>query len=86
MNMRNQKWERDFSPLDESGSSFVDSFYSKAYVRHLFAAQEILALQIGTLHNLAFYLDLVREARKQILEGNFTPWKNQMVKQLAQRL
>ncbi|MEY3398633.1 MAG: hypothetical protein RL220_1227 [Bacteroidota bacterium] len=86
MNMRNQKWERDFSPLDESGSSFVDSLYSKAYVRHLFAAQEILALQIGTLHNLAFYLDLVREARKQIQEGNFTPWKNQMVKQLAQRL
>ena len=86
MNMRNKKWERDFSPLDPDGDSFVDSFYTKAYVRHLFASEEILAMQIGTLHNLNFYLRLVSKAREKILEGTFASWKNEMVKKLMQRL
>ncbi|MBL7941727.1 MAG: tRNA guanosine(34) transglycosylase Tgt [Flavobacteriales bacterium] len=86
MNMRNKKWESDFSPLDESGSNPVDHFYSKAYVRHLFAANEILALQIASVHNLSFYLDLVKEARKHILAGSFSKWKDQTVKQVSQRL
>jgi queuine tRNA-ribosyltransferase len=86
LNMRNKKWERDFSPLDPDGDSFVDSFYTKAYVRHLFASEEILAMQIGTLHNLNFYLRLVRKAREKILEGNFASWKNEMVVKLMQRL
>lgn len=86
MNMRNKKWENDFSPLDPDGESYVDTFYSKAYVRHLFVAEEILALQIGTLHNLNFYLRLVRKAREKIMEGTFTGWKNEMVKKLSTRL
>jgi queuine tRNA-ribosyltransferase len=86
LNMRNKKWERDFSPLDPDGESFVDSFYSKAYVRHLFAAEEILAMQIGTLHNLNFYLRLVRKAREKIVDGTFASWKNEMVVKLMQRL
>lgn len=86
MNMRNKKWENDFSPLDESGDSYVDSYYSKAYVRHLFVANELLAMEIASVHNLNFYLRLVREARKKIMEGTFNEWKNTMVKQLSQRL
>jgi queuine tRNA-ribosyltransferase len=86
LNMRNKKWDRDFSPLDESGESYVDSFYSKAYVRHLFIADEILALQIATAHNLNFYLRLVKMAREKILEGSFRDWKEKMVPQLMQRL
>lgn len=86
MNMRNLKWKDDFSPLDEDGESFVDSLYSKAYVRHLMVSKEILGAQIATLHNLAFYLWLVKEARKQILAGTFTAWKNNMVVKLAERL
>jgi queuine tRNA-ribosyltransferase len=86
LNMRNKKWENDFSPLDPNGTSYVDTFYSKAYVRHLFIAQEILALQIASLHNLAFYLELVREARKQILSGTFAVWKNKMIPQISQRI
>lgn len=86
MNMRNKKWENDFSPLDESGDSYVDSYYSKAYVRHLFVANELLAMEIASVHNLNFYLRLVREARKKIMEGTFNDWKNTMVKQLSQRL
>lgn len=86
MNMRNKKWERDFSALDPDGESFVDSFYSKAYVRHLFASEEILAMQIGTLHNLNFYLRLVEKAREKILEGTFATWKNEMVVKLMQRM
>lgn len=86
MNMKNAKWKEDFSPLDESGSSFVDTEYSKAYVRHLFVADEFLGKQIASIHNLAFYLDLVQTARKHILEGNFTQWKNQILPQLKQRL
>lgn len=86
MNMRNKKWENDFSPLDPDGDSFVDHFYTKAYVRHLFAAEELLALQIATVHNLNFYLRLVRTAREKILDGTFAVWKNSMVTQLSSRL
>lgn len=86
MNMKNAKWKDDYSPLDEFGSSFVDRDYSKAYVRHLFVSGEYLAKQIASIHNLTFYLDLVTEARKQIIEGNFNSWKNSMVPKLKQRL
>lgn len=86
MNMRNKKWENDFSPLDPDGESYVDSFYTKAYVRHLFAAEELLALQIATAHNLNFYLRLVRKAREKIIEGTFAEWKNETVKKITQRL
>jgi queuine tRNA-ribosyltransferase len=86
MNMRNRKWENDFTPLDPDGESYVDHFYSKAYVRHLFVAEEILAMQIGTLHNLNFYLRLVRKAREKIVEGTFNSWKKEMVQKLAVRL
>lgn len=86
MNMKNSKWKDDFSVLDENGKSFVDSEYSKAYVRHLFAADEYLGRQIASVHNLAFYLDLVQTARKHILDGDFTAWKNSMIPKLKQRL
>ncbi|AJA67534.1 tRNA guanosine(34) transglycosylase Tgt [Myroides odoratimimus] len=86
MNMKNKKWEDDFSPIDENGYTWVDTAYSKAYLRHLFAANESLGKQIATIHNLGFYLWLVREARRQILAGTFTEWKNKMVKQMDNRL
>ena len=86
MNMRNKKWEDDFSPIDPNGTAAVDTFYSRAYLHHLFKAQELLALRIGSLHNLAFYLWLVREARKHIIAGDFSTWKTMMVKKLSQRL
>lgn len=86
MNMRNKKWADDFSPLQEDGPSYVDRVYSKAYVRHLFIAQELLAMQIASIHNLAFYLWLVREARKHILEGTFHTWKTEMVEKTSRRL
>lgn len=86
INIKNEKWKNDFSPIDEHAGSFVDLAYSKAYLRHLFISKEILASMIATAHNLAFYLWLVKEARKKILEGNFYNWKNIMVKQLVQRL
>ncbi len=86
MNMRNKKWADDFSPLQADGASFVDHIYSKAYLRHLFAAQEILALQIASLHNLAFYLWLVGEARKHIQAGDFKSWKTDMIQRLMVRL
>ncbi|MGB3452784.1 MAG: tRNA guanosine(34) transglycosylase Tgt [Moheibacter sp.] len=86
MNMKNSKWKDDFSVLDENGKSFVDSEYSKAYVRHLFAADEYLGRQIASVHNLAFYLDLVQTARKHILDGDFTAWKNSVIPKLKQRL
>lgn len=86
MNMRNKKWEDDFSPIDPNGTASVDTFYSKAYLHHLFKAQELLALQIGSIHNLAFYLWLVKEARKHILQGDFSTWKALMVSKLGQRL
>ncbi|RPG80565.1 MAG: tRNA guanosine(34) transglycosylase Tgt [Crocinitomicaceae bacterium TMED114] len=86
LNMRNLKWQDDFSPLDPDGTTDVDQRYSKAYVRHLFRANEILALQIGSVHNLAFYLDLMREARERIADGTFTAWKDALVPVLTQRL
>lgn len=86
MNMRNLKWADDFSELDEEGSAWVDHVYSKAYVRHLFVANELLAMQIASIHNLAFYLWLVGEARKHIIAGDFATWKREMVSRLTQRL
>lgn len=86
INIKNKKWENDFSPIDENGYTFVDTYYTKAYLRHLFAAEEFLGKQIATIHNLGFYLWLVREARKHILQGNFSQWKNQMVSQMNNRL
>lgn len=86
INIKNKKWENDFSPIDEMGTTFVDSMYSKAYLRHLFASKELLGKQIASIHNLGFYLWLVREARKHILAGDFTQWKNMMVKQMDKRL
>ena len=76
----------DFSPLDEAGYTFVDVEYSKAYLRHLFAANEYLGKQIATIHNLGFYMWLVREARKHILAGDFREWKDRMVRQMDNRL
>jgi len=86
INIKNKKWEDDFSPIDSMGITFVDTEYSKAYLRHLFAANEYLGKQIATIHNLGFYLWLVREARKQIIAGDFRVWKDQMVKQMDKRL
>lgn len=86
MNMRNKKWEDDFSLIDPDGASYVDRSYSKAYLHHLFKAQELLAMQIASIHNLAFYLWLAREARKHIISGDFASWKNMMVKRVSTRL
>ncbi|MDD5186028.1 MAG: tRNA guanosine(34) transglycosylase Tgt [Paludibacter sp.] len=86
MNMKNERWKNDFSPLDEFGTSYVDSFYSKAYLRHLFISKELLALQIASIHNLAFYLWLVGEARKHIQLGDFSVWKKGMVERVTRRL
>jgi queuine tRNA-ribosyltransferase len=86
INIKNKKWEDDFSPLDEMGHTFVDLEYTKAYLRHLFAANEYLGKQIATIHNLGFYMWLVREARKHILAGDFRIWKEMMVRNMSQRL
>ena len=86
MNMRNKKWEMDFTPLDPDGTSYVDSTYTKAYLHHLFKAQELLALQIASIHNLAFYVDLMREAREHISGGDFSLWKSKMVAELGRRI
>ncbi|MCX6236934.1 MAG: tRNA guanosine(34) transglycosylase Tgt [Bacteroidia bacterium] len=86
INIKNNKWRDDFSPVDPDGTSFVDHQYSKAYLRHLFLAKEMLGAQIGSMHNLAFYLWLVGEARQQILAGTFKAWKGKMVKQIGKRL
>ena len=86
MNLRNEKWKNDFSPLDEYGTSYVDRAYSKAYVRHLFVSNELLAMQIASIHNLAFYLHLVGDARKRIIAGDFSSWKKEMVEKLRRRL
>lgn len=86
MNMKNEKWKNDFSPLDEFGTSYVDKVYSKAYVRHLFVSKELLAMQIASIHNLAFYLWLVSEARAHIAQGDFSMWKKEMIFRLGQRL
>ncbi|WP_279172491.1 tRNA guanosine(34) transglycosylase Tgt [Tannerella forsythia] len=86
MNMRNRKWADDFSPIDPDAHSYVDTLYSRAYLHHLFKADELLALQIASVHNLAFYLWLVREARRHIIAGDFTTWKNSMIGPLSQRI
>ncbi len=86
LNMKNKKWANDFSPIDPEGTSFVDTLYSKAYLRHLFIVNEILALQIASIHNLAFYLSLVKEARKHIITGDFTTWKASIIEDVARRI
>ncbi|WP_299365050.1 tRNA guanosine(34) transglycosylase Tgt [Winogradskyella sp.] len=86
INIKNKKWAHDFSPIDEMGITFVDTDYSKAYLKHLFTVNEMLGKQIATIHNLGFYLWLVREARKHILNGDFKVWKEKMVKQMDNRL
>lgn len=86
INIKNKKWENDFSAIDEMAITFVDTEYSKAYLRHLFAANEYLGKQIATIHNLGFYLWLVRTAREKIIEGTFYEWKTKMVKQMDKRL
>ena len=86
INIKNKKWADDFSPIDENGTSYVDSSYSKAYVRHLFTVNEMLGKQITTLHNIRFYLWLMEQAREHLAAGTFTVWKNKMVKKLDRRL
>ena len=86
MNMRNKKWEMDFTPIDPEGTSYVDQTYTKAYLHHLFKAQELLAMQIASIHNLAFYLRLVGEARQHIIAGDFCIWKSKMVEELGRRI
>lgn len=86
MNMRNEKWKNDFSALDPNGTSYVDHQYSKAYLRHLFISKELLGMQIASIHNLAFYLWLVKEARLKIISGGFGPWKKEMLFRLSKRL
>ena len=86
INIKNKKWENDFSVLDPDGTTYVDSFYSKAYLRHLVISKEILASQIASIHNLGFYLWLVKEARKHIIDGTFSAWKNPMIKNITNRL
>jgi queuine tRNA-ribosyltransferase len=86
MNMRNKQWESDFSPLETDGASALDAVHSKAYLHHLFKVNEILALQIASIHNLAFYLWLVKEARRHILAGNFTGWKAAQISRLQRRI
>ena len=86
INIKNKKWENDFSPIDEMGITEVDTYYSKAYLRHLFASKEMLGKQIASIHNLGFYVWLTREARKHIIAGDFREWKDKMVKQMDKRL
>ena len=83
MNMRNKKWELDFSPIDPEGTSYVDTTYTKAYLHHLFKAQELLAMQVASIHNLAFYLWLVTEARQHIIAGDFSTWKAGIIEELG---
>lgn len=86
INIKNKKWADDFSPIEENGASIIDTFHSKAYLRHLFITNEILALQIASIHNLAFYLWLVKEARKHIIDGDFTDWKKRITPELQNRI
>jgi len=86
MNMRNKKWEDDFSPIDPAGTASIDTYYTKAYLHHLFKAQELLAMELASIHNLSFYLWLVGEARKHIIDGTFTQWKSEMVRKVTNRL
>lgn len=86
MNMRNERWKDDFSPIEEEGESFVDRLYSKAYLRHLINVNEILGLQIASIHNLAFYVWLAKEARRHIMAGDFSAWKPMMIENVTRRL
>ena len=86
INIRNKKWEDDFSPIDPEGTAFVDTLYTKAYLHHLVTCGEMLAAQIASLHNIAFYLRLVGAAREHILAGDFRAWKEGMVEKLTRRL
>jgi len=86
INIKNKQWANDFSPIDEESDCFVDKHYTKAYLRHLFVSRELLGMQIASIHNLAFYLWLVCEARKQIINGTFTSWKAEIIKKVTQRL
>jgi queuine tRNA-ribosyltransferase len=86
INIKNQKWEKDFSPVDPNGTAYVDLVYTKAYLRHLIKAKENLGIQIATIHNLAFYLQLMKQARKEIIAGTFSEWKDKMIPKLNNRL
>ena len=86
INIRNEKWKNDFSVIDPNGLSFVDAQYTRAYLRHLVVCNEILAAQIASVHNLAFFVWLMEQAREQIIMGTFADWKNKMVKKLGQKL
>jgi queuine tRNA-ribosyltransferase len=86
INIKNEKWKDDFTEIDPDGDSWVDRQYSRAYLRHLIISGELLGAQIASLHNLRFYLWLMEEARRQIGEGNFSTWKNEMVTKLSRRL
>jgi len=86
INIRNERWRNDHSALDEDGTAWVDQQYSKAYLRHLVHSDEMLGGMIGSVHNLAFYLSLVKEARQRILDGTFVDWKNALIPQLRNRL
>jgi len=86
INIKNKKWEADFSPIEDDGASFVDTIHTKAYLHHLFKVSEILALQIASIHNLVFYLKLVKEARTHILAGDFTNWKRSIIGQIQERI
>ena len=86
INIKNEKWQFDFSAIDTNGTASVDQVYTKAYLRHLIKSKENLGIQIATIHNLAFYLALVKEARKQIVDGTFSQWKDKMIPKLQNRL
>ena len=86
MNLRNKKWENDFSPIDPNGTASVDTYFTRAYLHHLFKAQELLAMEIASIHNLTFYLWLVKEARRHILDGTFSHWKSVMARRVTNRL
>lgn len=86
INIKNEKWEKDFSPIDPNGTAYVDLVYTKAYLRHLVKAKENLAIQIATIHNLAFYLELMKQARTHIVAGTFASWKDFMIPKLKNRL
>ena len=86
INLKNEKWKLDFSPVDPNGETFVDAQYTRAYLRHLFVAGEILGPMIASLHNIGFYLWLVREARKHIIAGDFAEWRDMMLQKVTRRL
>jgi len=86
INIKNKRWATDFSPIDDGLDNMASQYYTKAYLRHLFVASEILGLQIASIHNLAFYLHLVKQARTHILQGDYMQWKNEMIPILKQRL